>query len=91
MENDERYLKAKRKVENLKEFYRHLTVYLLVNIFIFAINLYNFQGYWWFVYPLGGWGIGLIIHGLSIFVDGRSKSNWEEKMINKYMEKDKKK
>jgi len=91
LENDERYLRAKKKVENLKEFYRHLAVYLLINVLIFAINLYTFQGYWWFIYPLGGWGIGVAMHGLSVFEDRDSNSKWEEKKIKEYMEKDKKK
>lgn len=34
MEKDEKYLKAKRRVQNLKAFYLHLTVYILVNIII---------------------------------------------------------
>lgn len=88
MENDDKYLRAKKKVENLKAFYIHLTVYLLVNIFIFVINLTTYDGTWWFVFPLGGWGIGLIAHGLSIFAESRFGSNWEERKIKEYMEKD---
>lgn len=88
MENDERYIRAKKRVENLKDFYIHLTVYLLVNIFLFVINLTTYTGVWWFIYPLGGWGIGVTVHGISIFASGKFGSDWEERKIKEYMEKD---
>lgn len=89
MEKDERYVRAKKRVENLKAFYIHLTVYILVNVMLFVINLTTFDGDWWFVYPLGGWGIGMIIHGITIFASGRFGADWEERKIKEYMEKDK--
>lgn len=88
MENDERYLRAKKRVENLKGFYIHLTAYVLVNVFILIINLSTFEGDWWFIYPLGGWGIGLIIHGLTVFGSGTFGADWEERKIKEYMAKD---
>lgn len=39
MERDENYLRAKKRVENLKAFYIHLTVYILVNLMLFFINI----------------------------------------------------
>ena len=89
MEKDEKYLKAKRRVQNLKAFYLHLTVYILVNIMLFVINLSSDAGNWWFLYPLGGWGIGLLVHGITTFAYGFFGSDWEQKKINQYMEKDK--
>ena len=91
MERDVSYLKAKKKVENLKAFYIHLVIYVLVNILLFVVNLVTYDGYWWFIYPLGGWGMGLIAHSLSTFefADGIFGRDWEERKIKKYMEKDK--
>ncbi|MFT4413039.1 2TM domain-containing protein [Fredinandcohnia humi] len=88
MQNDEKYLRAKRKVQYLKAFYIHLTVYLLVNVILFFINLSFDSGNWWFLYPLGGWGIGLLVHGLSTVFYGGFGSKWEERKIKEYMEKD---
>ena len=88
MEQDPRYLKAKKKVENLKAFYTHVMVYFLVNIFIFVINLLTYDGYWWFIFPLCGWGIGLVAHGISVFTDSKFGSSWEKRKIREYMEKD---
>ncbi|MFD2192670.1 2TM domain-containing protein [Oceanobacillus bengalensis] len=88
---DERYLKAKKKVENLKAFYIHLIVYVLVNTMFVVINVltYKYAEHWWFFYPLMGWGIGLISHGLSVSSFGLFGANWEEKKIQEYMDKDK--
>ena len=51
-------------------FYVHLSVYVAVNVGLFFIWLFTggLHGVFpWFVFPFGGWGIGLIAHGLSVF------------------------
>ncbi|PFL21165.1 2TM domain-containing protein [Bacillus cereus] len=89
MERDENYLRAKKRVENLKAFYIHLTVYILVNLMLFFINISSDSSKLWFLYPLGGWGIGIVIHGLTTFPFGIFGKEWEEPKIKEYMEKDK--
>ncbi|PER12479.1 histidine kinase [Bacillus cereus] len=89
MERDENYLRAKKRVENLKTFYIHLTVYILVNLMLFFINISSDSSKLWFLYPLGGWGIGIVIHGLTTFPFGIFGKEWEERKIKEYMEKDK--
>ncbi|MBG9936419.1 2TM domain-containing protein [Bacillus tropicus] len=89
MERNENYLRAKKRVENLKAFYIHLTVYILVNLMLFFINISSDSSKLWFLYPLGGWGIGIVIHGLTTFPFGIFGKGWEERKIKEYMEKDK--
>ncbi|EJQ59940.1 MULTISPECIES: 2TM domain-containing protein [Bacillus] len=89
MERDEVYLRAKKRMENLKAFYIHLTVYILVNLMLFFINISSDSSKLWFLYPLGGWGIGIVIHGLTTFPFGIFGKEWEERKIKEYMEKDK--
>jgi hypothetical protein len=89
MEDKEKYERAKKRVQNLKDFYTHLTVYILVNILLVIINLISFNGHWWFFYPLLGWGIGLTAHGVSTLAYSRFGAGWEERKIKEYMEKDK--
>ncbi|RDW19747.1 2TM domain-containing protein [Oceanobacillus chungangensis] len=89
MENEEKYLRAKKRVQNLKGFYQHLLSYILVNIMLFIINMVTDASHWWFIYPLMGWGIGLIAHALSVYSDGFMGADWEERKIKEYMEKDK--
>ena len=50
--------------------YIHAIVYVLVNLFIFAISRYGFGTRPWSIYPLLGWGLGLALHGISVFVLG---------------------
>ncbi|MEC2989249.1 2TM domain-containing protein, partial [Bacillus cereus] len=85
MERDENYLRAKKRVENLKAFYIHLTVYILVNLMLFFINISSDSSKLWFLYPLGGWGIGIVIHGLTTFPFGIFGKEWEERKIKEYM------
>jgi len=79
------YFKAKERVKEMKEFYGNLISYCVVIPFLIFINYYTFWGFQWFWFPLFGWGIGLTIHGFSVFGYG---SDWEERKIQEIMEKD---
>ena len=50
---DIRYQQARKRVEEIKGFYTHLVIYLVVNAFLFAIDLIG-GGNWWFYWPLLG-------------------------------------
>lgn len=69
---------AKKRVRELKGFYGHLAAYLAVNLFLITINLVTSSGVLWFIYPLMGWGIGLMIHASQVFWTSR---DWEERKI----------
>ncbi|PKP26337.1 MAG: histidine kinase [Bacteroidetes bacterium HGW-Bacteroidetes-2] len=81
------YYKAQRRVKEIKEFYGNLISYCVVIPFLIFINLYTYSRFQWFWFPLFGWGLGLTIHGFSVFGYG---SSWEEKKIREIMEKDEK-
>ena len=84
MKNQEAYLKAKKRVEARMGFYIHLTVYLLVNTFLTILNLTFSRDYIWVIWPMIGWGSGVIIHGLRTFVF-TAESTWKERLIEKEM------
>ncbi len=92
-EKDIRYLEAKKRVKRIKGFYSHLLVYILVNAMIVFINIHNLKpGESYFKYEnfftAFFWGIGLLAHGLSVFLpDFVLGKNWEEKKIRELMEK----
>ena len=88
MDEQARYEKAKQRVEEIKGFYIHLVTYILVNAFLVILNLLSSPEYLWFIWPLLGWGIGLVIHAFSTFNNLWGKS-WEERKIKEIMEKDK--
>lgn len=50
--------------------YVHATVYLLVNLMLFAMSSYGLGHRGWSLFPLLGWGLGLALHGASVFLLG---------------------
>ncbi|NJB72093.1 hypothetical protein GGR42_002584 [Saonia flava] len=96
---EERYLKAQKKVRELSGFYWHVFSYVLVNLIIGFVKIDNdfllgktfhnvfdnFAGFplWFF------WGIGLFFHGVNVFKDRLDFfRGWEERKIKELMEKD---
>jgi hypothetical protein len=88
MDEQTRYQEAKKRVEELKGFYTHLITYFLVNTVLVVINLLTSPEYFWFIWPIIGWGVGLAIHAFSVFSNLWGKS-WEERKIKEIMEKNK--
>ena len=66
--------------------YAHATVYVLVNLFLFAMSTYAFGTRRWSLAPLLGWGLGLALHGVAVFLIG-SGSGLRERMVQKEREK----
>lgn len=80
------YKIAQKRVKKIKRFYRHLTVYIVVNLLIVyfgfrGIDLLEFKNpevdtnltFWLFWNVLSTpilWGIGVLIHGLIVFRPG---------------------
>ena len=86
---DESYERARRRVKEVKGFYNHLIVYIMVNIFLVIINVVVSPGIWWFYWVTIFWGIALIIQGLSLYVNrGVFSKDWEDRKIKEYMEKE---
>jgi hypothetical protein len=93
---DDRYNLAYKRVKKIKGFYVHALVFVLVNAFI-IISSYNRSLFgnevflrWETFSTAFLWGIGLLVHGLSVF--GRNiffGQNWEERKIQEFMDKDK--
>lgn len=61
------YEHARSRVQALRRFYRHLTIYAVVNTGLVAINLLSSSGRLWFFWPMGGWGLGLLVHGVTLW------------------------
>ncbi|GLB51684.1 histidine kinase [Neptunitalea chrysea] len=81
------YLRARRKLEDLKEFYTSLIAYCFVIPFLFYINYTSSWQFQWFWFPALGWGMGLAFQAFKVYGPG---GNWEDRKIREIMEKDKK-
>lgn len=97
---EQNYVRAKKRVKEIKGFYIHLIVFIIINILISSVIIFglvssgdsleqvfsNFGIYstWFF------WGIGLFFHWLGVF-GFRSLGfgkNWEDRKIRELMDKD---
>jgi len=76
---------ARRRVNQKMGFYIHLTVYVLVNLGLAAINLVG-GGQRWHLWPLAGWGLGLAIHGIVTFASLRGEGV-RERMLDDELER----
>jgi len=87
---DVKYIEAKRKVKEMKGFYIHLFVYVIVNLFLISRNvqqgdnLNDIDNYWTAIF----WGIAVLVHAIRVFVPnvilGR---DWEERKTRELMDK----
>ena len=90
-QNDARYYAAQKKVNKIKGFYIHLSIYVFVNI-VLSIQIYlsSTNDFWrWESFsPALFWGIGILAHGTSVFgsnlIFGK---NWEDRKIRELIEK----
>lgn len=90
-----RYERARKKVEAVSGFYKHLAAYILVNLFLLTRNylqlesnqeFFTFSNFSLLIF----WGLGVVVHaittfGPSVFI-GR---DWEERKIREIMEREK--
>jgi hypothetical protein len=100
MNRTDRMIRAQKRVDELKGFYIHLLVYILVNLFITGITViarvnggesfgkafFSFASFSTAIF----WGIGLGFHAAKVYsFSPLFSKNWEERQIQKYIEKDK--
>ncbi|TRZ42833.1 2TM domain-containing protein [Robertkochia solimangrovi] len=86
--------KAQRRVKEIKGFYWHLAIYVIVNGFM-LINYFISHAFggdfeiWILFMSVAGWGVGLGIHFWEVFgKDLVFGANWEERKIEKLMQKE---
>ncbi|MEO9870661.1 2TM domain-containing protein [Ekhidna sp.] len=54
---------AKKRID----FKYHFLIYVLVNMFLWAIWVITGSGYMWPVWPTGGWGIAIFFHYIGAY------------------------
>lgn len=86
---DERYQRAKQRVDRLKAFYWSLAMFVAVNLFLFAVDVLTDSG-WWFYWVTIFWGFGLVVQAVMVFGPfGGVSKNWEDRKVQQYMDEDK--
>ena len=73
---------AKKRVKAKNEFMWHLASYVLVNTFL--VLLYVFTpggGYFWPIWPMLGWGLGLAFHAVGLIFKFSTVSQPDRVMV----------
>lgn len=58
--------RARRRAGAKMGWYIHASVYIAVNLMLVTISASSGRG--WAIYPALGWGLGLAIHGIVVFL-----------------------
>ena len=78
-----KYKAAKERVKELKGFYGHIAIYALFCIVFITLN-YMSTSFPWAIFPIAGWGIGVISHAFCIFGFGK---HWQDRKIKELMDR----
>jgi hypothetical protein len=86
MDEMQAYERARARVRQLKAFYLHAGIYIVVMLGLLAINaatrdsghdmmfngraFHNSGGDWWVMWPALGWGIAVAIHAIGVLSSG---------------------
>jgi two-component system LytT family sensor kinase len=90
-QNEQKYLRAKEKVDKMKGLYANLISYVIIIPFLIFINLRFVPQFHWFWFPIFGWGMGLTFHAMDVFkYNPFLGRGWEDKKIKELMDEDKK-
>ncbi len=86
MKDNEKLEQAKKSVEEKIGFYIHLTIYILISIFLVVVNKSTSPEYSWFKWPILGWGVGVLGHWFSVYLFSEG-SSIKKRMIEKEIKK----
>jgi len=77
---------ARKRANAKMGWFIHALVFVVVNLVVFAMSEYAFGHRSWSIKPFLGWGLGLALHGASVFLLG-SGSGLRERMVQKERDK----
>lgn len=98
MSDDEMRKKAVERVRARKGFFTHLTIYVIINAFLWTMWAISASSNNWMpgwgmrsfggpVWVTAGWGLGLLFHFFGVFV---FHGNWEDREVQKEIDRMKK-
>ncbi len=75
MSDQKLYERARTRVKSRKKFYSHIITWVVMSVFFILVNLFT-TDYFWAIFPILAWGIGVAFHGIQVFSD-----EWEDREI----------
>ncbi len=80
--------RAMEYVRDIRSFYIHAIQYAVVITGLAVVNLFTSPQYLWFLWAAFGWGVGLAVHGLSVFeIVNLFGDRWEKRQVAKRLAK----
>lgn len=58
---------ALRRLQQRREFGTHLASYVVFNAMLVVVWFFTGHGYFWPVWVIAGWGVGLVLHAWEVF------------------------
>jgi hypothetical protein len=77
---------ARKRAGAKMGWYWHAAIYLLFNLYFLIASDVGFGHRRWSAFPMFGWGLGLLLHGVSVFVLGKG-SSLRERMVQRERER----
>jgi hypothetical protein len=76
--------RAIKRLKKRRDFSGHLLVYVLVNAFFVVIwAMTNPDGFFWPVFPIVGWGIGVVLNAWDVY----RNDEFDEEQIRREIER----
>jgi hypothetical protein len=72
--------RAIARLTKKREFFTHLFVYAVVNAVLIAIWAVTGANFFWPIFPLLGWGIGVAFHGWDVYGPPMSEDRIQREM-----------
>lgn len=85
MDAHELYEHAKTRVKTRKNFYTHVITWVVLSVFFILLNLAT-TDYFWAIFPILAWGIGVAFHGIQVY-----STEWEDAEVEREFERLKRK
>lgn len=94
-EQDIKYIKAKEKVDKIRRFYLHVSLFCVVLLLMLVLPLFDisfcficiFKDYWAnLLVSFAPWFLFICFQGLTVFGKIGFLKNWEEKKLKQFLE-----
>lgn len=81
--------RAEKRADAKIKFYKNFYAYVIVNAILAVVNWIFTPEFWWVLFPVFFWGIGVFVDFLKAFVftDKFDSEEYREKKIQEEMEK----
>ena len=87
LNEQERYERAKKQVNRIKKFYKHMTSWLITSAFLFVLFFFLRIPPMVSLIVIGGWGLAIIAEAIDVFGFPGFDRDWEEKKIREEIQR----